>query len=498
MNTLKQKTKNLKIVKCKIGDLFDAIEKLENNNIEYNQFYRQKSKIRVKDEHGEWIDVNQLVKKRDRHVIINDNLIVGYKHKFGNGKFANELNTGDTIPTKNGPLTITNKTISFEEKDVFDWEVDSSTHLYQDANGIIHHNTGKSLLKYVLAAETIRRGGIAYDIDTEDAANKEFVKKIANDKMGDIVSRIQSIEGIETIEDMKTILLNIAELKIAKKDDTPVFVSVDSISQLSSEKEMEDSVSGGSARDMTKAQAMRSVFRTISRKLRAANITLMLIAHTSMKIGGFGNPVTAATHGGGPDFAASLILWLTSNKELIGTGKVKVPIGARMRFQVKKNRTVYKGRKADVSFSFNSSILRYSGLLEILNEYGVVGLSSKEITPRTKVFVGVDGKPFESKSIKKNDVEEYEKDGWTIVEDKFNKDGTEKKNPTYKAIKGEEFSFLKMKDWIKDHGGDEVVINNWNDSLNKVMEGLDPSKDDPEFFEEDEEEMDVSDIEGIE
>lgn len=479
--------------KVKIKDLFAAIEKIENTKIAFNEFYNQNNVIKVKDENGNWIDVKALVKKKDRHVTLNDNLIVGFNHKFGNGKFARELNAGDTIPSTSGPIIISNKKVTFEDDVVYDWEVKSDTHLYQDANGIIHHNTGKSLFKWVFAAQTIRMGGLAYDIETEDATNRDFAAKIANDPTGEIVDRIQQVDGVDTLEKLNEFLVNIADAKIAKKNTTPVFVSVDSYSQLSSEKEITDTATGNNVRDMTKAQTGRAVFRTLGRKLSAANITLFLVCHTSMKIGGFGNPVTKASHGGGADFASSLTLWITSNKEIAGPNK-NIPVGARMRFKVMKNRTVYKGRGADVVFKFNGSIQRYSGLFEILADYGVVELSSKEITSRTKIFLGKDGAPFESKKIKKNEVEQYEADGWTVLEDKLKADGTEKKNPSYKAVKGEEVSITKIKDWIAENGGEEKVITNWENQLNMIMEGIDPHKDDPEFFEEDDN-VEIPDIE---
>jgi len=351
--------------------------------------------------------------------------------------------------------------------------------------------SGKSLLKYVFGSQIIRMGGLVYDVETEDAANKDFVKKIANDGFGHVVKRMRQVEGIETIEDLRTFLVNMADLKIAKKDDTPIFVSVDSLSQLSSIKEMEDASENKNVRDMTKQQAMRSVFRTISRKLRVANITLFLIAHTSAKIGGFGNPVTKAAHGAGAGFAASLELWLTSNREITASGKHKVPIGAKMKFKVMKNRAVYKGRTAEVNFLFNGSIQKYSGLLELLNEYGVLALSSKEINAKTKMFYNADGE-FIKKKIKEKEIEAYELEGFTIINEKeaaegeeAPQDGKKKKGSIY-AVKGEEVPVVKLKEWLQSKGGEEVIIKQWEDKLNAIFENIDPKKDDVAFFEEDE------------
>jgi recombination protein RecA len=279
--------------------------------------------------------------------------------------------------------------------------------------------SGKSLMLTKLAGENIKRGGLSYIVDTEDAVNPNFARVIMNDPDGKIINKIQRIDTIDTIEQLKGFLINLAEKKIAMKNDFPIFVGIDSISQLSSEKEMEDSRTGSGARDMTKQQAMRALFRVVNRYLRSANMTLVVLSHTSAAIGAFGNPVTAANHGGGVKFASSVRAWITSSKEV--TDSSGIPLGVRINFKIEKNRLVFKGRKASVNLSFKKGIQKYSGLLELLSDNDIIKLSTKDIKKTTKV-----------------------------------------------VFEGEEFSASKLEEWIEQSGGEEKVLERWQKHLDDI------------------------------
>jgi hypothetical protein len=182
---------------------------------------------------------------------------------------------------------------------------------------------------------------------------------------------------------------------------------------------MEDSRTGNGARDMTKQQAMRALFRVVNRYLRSANMTLVVLSHTSAAIGAFGNPVTAANHGGGVKFASSVRAWITSSKEV--TDSSGIPLGVRINFKIEKNRLVFKGRKASVNLSFKKGIQKYSGLLELLADNEVVKLSTKDIKKTTKV-----------------------------------------------VFEGEEFSASKIEEWISQSGGEEKILERWQKYLDDI------------------------------
>lgn len=279
--------------------------------------------------------------------------------------------------------------------------------------------SGKSLILTKIAGENIKRGGISYIIDTEDAINPLFAKIILNDSDGNIVNKIQRVDTIDTLEQLRNFIVSLANKKISMNNNTPIFIGIDSISQLSSEKEMEDSRSGSFARDMTKQQAMRGFFRVVNRLLRPANITLVVLSHTSAAIGAFGNPVTAANHGGGVKFASSVRIWITSSKEVADSNGI--PLGVRMNFKIEKNRLVFKGRKASVNLSFKKGIQAYSGLLELLADNEIVKLSTKDIKKTTKV--------------------------------------------TYQ---NQEFSASKLEEWIEQNGGVTKILENWQKALDDI------------------------------
>lgn len=133
-----------------IEDLFNQIEKDEDTVIGYDKIYYQSTPIKIKNEFDEWIDVAGLIKKKakifritfddlleieaaDNHIIFDgiDNCIK-----------VCDLIPGDVIKDIKGHsrtvIDIENTTLV---DDVFDLCVNSDTHLYQTANGLIHHNT---------------------------------------------------------------------------------------------------------------------------------------------------------------------------------------------------------------------------------------------------------------------------------------------------------------------------------------------------------------------
>ena len=60
---------------------------------------------------------------------------------------------------------------------------------------------------------------------------------------------------------------------------------LDSLGNLSTRKEMEDSASGSDKRDMTRAPVVRGTFRTIALKLATKNIPLIITNHTFDNVG---------------------------------------------------------------------------------------------------------------------------------------------------------------------------------------------------------------------
>ena len=72
---------------------------------------------------------------------------------------------------------------------------------------------------------------------------------------------------------------------IPKKDRPPMFMVLDSMGNLSSTKEVEDTESGVETRDMTKSQLLRATWRVIRLKLAKVDVAMIVTNHTYMGIG---------------------------------------------------------------------------------------------------------------------------------------------------------------------------------------------------------------------
>ncbi len=81
---------------------------------------------------------------------------------------------------------------------------------------------------------------------------------------------------IATVEELTTSILNILEdLSV----DDRVMIVVDSLGNLSSTKELQDSTDGKGTRDMTRAQKLKALFRTVTVKAGVLNVPIMAVNH---------------------------------------------------------------------------------------------------------------------------------------------------------------------------------------------------------------------------
>lgn len=136
-------------ITVKIGDLFNFLQYYEQKKFEINQFEKIDSKIQIKDENNNWVNIIYGVKKTDNGIRIklsnNKTIECAKKHKIcydkKNCKYAKDFLIGDSIIDSKNNI---NKIIEIEnisDNIFYDLTIDSENHLYQTANNIIHHNT---------------------------------------------------------------------------------------------------------------------------------------------------------------------------------------------------------------------------------------------------------------------------------------------------------------------------------------------------------------------
>jgi len=392
-------------------------------------------KLKIKNENNKLINVNKIVikEKPTRTIYLkaddlyyqtincsNEHLICLDPSKPEVCTKAIDIKEGmELINSKNEKLIVLKNVDRLDLEIVYDFQVESDTHLYQDSNGIVHHNSGKgkSFVADIFLGEQIKRGGIGIKLEVEDAGGIEFTSKIIGDEaiakkimiIGPTPDKSGEIKPI-TIEKLTSILNKLInkQLSVAEENRKEIVFVIDSVSQLTSEKEYEDIQKDDDKRDMTPQQKLRALFRNLTQQFRLAKLTVIGIAHKTANIGVmFGPKMVTNAKGSGFGYASSLSLEIVSNKD-IEDEKTKIPIAIKMRVRTEKNRFQYKGRQCWLKFNFGRGIEKYFGLSEILVQHAIATSSAK---------ASVMGELGETSTIKwtnPNDSKEY---SWKVKEE---------------------------------------------------------------------------------
>ena len=469
--------------------LFDNIQEYLKIKLEKDTLTDiSKISLNLKNEKDEWIIADKAIikSKPTRELIFNNGISLKCANEHlvcinseisDKCEKAIDIKVNDKVYSKkHGEMTvIENKPLKHIDT-VYDFQVNSETHLYQDSNGIVHHNSskGKSFLADVILGEQIRRGGIGIKLEVEDAGGFEFTAKIIGDEA--IAKKIMVIAPtpdkngeikpitIEKLTSMLNKLIN-KQLSVAEENRKEIVFVIDSVSQLTSEKEYEDIQKDDDKRDMTPQQKLRALFRNLTQQFRLAKLTVIGIAHKTANIGVmFGPKMVTNAKGSGFGYASSLSLDIVSNKD-IEDEKTKIPIAIKMRVRTEKNRFQYKGRQCWLKFNFGRGIEKYFGVSEILVQHAIATSSAK---------ASVMGELGESNTIK-----------WTNPND----------NQEYIWKVKEEESFIK--NW--KNGEDElfkIFEKQIEDKILEITGGVLPTIDSEDL--EDEEELDYEDLNLVE
>ena len=179
--------------------------------------------------------------------------------------------------------------------------------------------------------------------------------------------------GIDTSRVLHTPVTNIEELKfdlvhqlqeIDRNDK--VVVVIDSVGNIASKKEVEDALNEKSVADMTRAKALKGLFRMITPMLTLKDIPLLAINHTYMEQGLF--PKAVVSGGTGVMYSADNVWILGRQQDKSGT-EIK---GYHFVINVEKSRFVKEKSKIPISVSWEGGIQKWSGLLDVAMDGGYV------------------------------------------------------------------------------------------------------------------------------
>lgn len=177
-------------------------------------------------------------------------------------------------------------------------------------------STGKTffvlgIIKQFLDANP--ESGVIY-FDTEAAVTKSMM-----DSRGVDTKRVVISEP-DTIQKFRHTALQIIEKYSAQKESArkPMMMVLDSLGQLSSTKEMEDTSEGKETRDMTKSQILKATFRVLNLKLAKIGVPLLVTNHVYDVVGAY-IPMKEMSGGSGLKYTASTIVYLSKKKDKDGT-----------------------------------------------------------------------------------------------------------------------------------------------------------------------------------
>lgn len=139
---------------------------------------------------------------------------------------------------------------------------------------------GKSYLCYNIARNAQKKGKKIIYIDTEFSIElselKDFGIDVSPEKF--MLIRSNKVEDIKIM--MAQFLSKLKEEKMEGNDIDEVIIFLDSIGQLASIKEIDDAIDGKNKTDMSRAKAIKSLFRIINSDLGFLNIPLICTNHT--------------------------------------------------------------------------------------------------------------------------------------------------------------------------------------------------------------------------
>lgn len=168
-----------------------------------------------------------------------------------------------------------------------------------------------------------------------------------------------------------------------------IMIVIDSIGNLASKKEIDDALEQKSAADMTRAKQIKSLFRMITPHLNLKDIPMVVVNHTYKTMEMYAKDVVGG--GTGSYYSADTIFILGRQQEKDGTDLT----GYNFIINVEKSRYVKEKSKIPISVSFQDGISKWSGLLEMALDAGVVVKPSNGWYSRVDTKTGkVDDKKY--------------------------------------------------------------------------------------------------------
>lgn len=178
-----------------------------------------------------------------------------------------------------------------------------------------------------------------------------------------------------------------AQLENIKVGDK-VFIAVDSLGNLASKKEVEDAKEQKSVADMSRAKAINSLFRIVTPHLTLKSLYMVVVNHGYKEIGLFPKTIVG---GGEKSYLSSDNIWIIGREQEKQGGEL---VGHTFHIKIEKSRFAKEKIDIPVTITHEGGMDRYSGLLELAVEAGIVKQEGSK--PKTYRRIDVETGEFET------------------------------------------------------------------------------------------------------
>ena len=241
---------------------------------------------------------------------------------------------------------------------------------------------GKSFMCGQIMREAQKLDYLVIVFDSESSIDKGFLGRIGVDTEAIL------FKSITTVNEFKTSTVNILKDIYAEDPKQKVLIVMDSIGNLTTEKELNDAEEGKTAQDMgLRAKQLKACSRVITNQIARCNAAMIVTNHTYEQPAA--NPMAMPTQvfsgGTGFIYICSTIIFLKKyaqreeqkqisdgkNKKVITTNRIVATTG--------KNRFVREGLSGEMLLSFKSGLHKWYGLLEDALRHGFFEKQSTRI-----------------------------------------------------------------------------------------------------------------------
>lgn len=190
--------------------------------------------------------------------------------------------------------------------------------------------------------------------------------------------------------------------------DDEVIIFIDSIGNLASMKEIQDSLDDKQVADMTRSKVLKSFYRMITPLLNLKKIPCIIIQHTYLTMELYSKQVMSGGTGG---MLSSNIVWFIGRSQEQNSDKELV--GYNFTINIEKSRFVKEKSKLPFLVKFDGGIDKFSGLLGLAEESGHVK------KPSAGWYSKVDHSTGEIEDKKYREADTHNKEFWeSILKDK--------------------------------------------------------------------------------